>query len=91
MRKSLAGGTSLLAVGCGAPAPDELSIALSELRDRIEGGWAGQMVGVAYGYPTEFVYNQRLVPEDEMPEWTPDMAGGDEAKCQLSNSFPQED
>lgn len=49
------------------------------------------MVGVAYGYPTEFVYNQRLVPEDEMPEWTPDMAGDDEATFQLSNSFPQED
>lgn len=86
MRKSLAGGTgllaALLAAGCGASAPEELSIALSELRDRIEGGWAGQMVGVAYGYPTEFVYNQRLVPEDEMPEWTPDM---------VANALDQDD
>ena len=49
------------------------------------------MVGVVYGFPTEFVYNQRLVPEDEMPEWAPDMAVGDEATFQPSNSFPQED
>lgn len=91
MRRSLAGGTGLLAAGCGASAPAELSITLSELRDRIEGGWARQMVGVVYGFPTEFVYNQRLVPEDEMPEWAPDMAVGDEATFQPSNSFPQED
>ena len=61
-------------VQCARPSEtEELSISQDDLRDRIEGGWAGQVVGVAYGYPTEFVYNQRLVPEEDMPEWTPDM------------------
>ena len=79
-------GSCLLAclmwMGCSAADPNEAAISLSELRDRIEGGWAGQMVGVAYGYPTEFVYNQRIVPEEEMPEWTPGM---------VSNALDQDD
>lgn len=29
-------------------------ISLAELEDKIRGGWAGQMIGVAYGAPTEF-------------------------------------
>lgn len=33
------------------------------------------MIGVAYGWPTEFRHNDRLVPEDEMPTWKPDMIG----------------
>ena len=27
---------------------------LPQLRDKIAGGWAGQMIGVSYGAPTEF-------------------------------------
>jgi hypothetical protein len=87
MRKILAVGVCLLSAlvlaGCGGPpASEELSISLNDLRDRIEGGWAGQMVGVAYGYPTEFVYNQRIVPEEDMPKWTPDM---------VANALDQDD
>ena len=74
---------TLFLVQCSLPpASDELAISLDDLRDRIEGGWAGQMVGVAYGYPTEFVYNQRLVPEEDMPQWTPDM---------VANALDQDD
>ena len=52
---------------------DERSISLEGLRDKIHGGWAGQMIGVSYGAPTEFNYLDRLVPEDELPQWKPDM------------------
>ncbi|MFC1537865.1 ADP-ribosylglycohydrolase family protein [Candidatus Latescibacterota bacterium] len=30
------------------------TIAIEELRDKIAGGWAGKMIGVSYGAPTEF-------------------------------------
>ena len=30
-----------------------MEITLADLRDKIEGGWAGQMIGVSYGAPTE--------------------------------------
>ena len=46
-------------------------IPLSQLQDRIKGGWAGQMIGVSYGLPTEFQFNNQIIPEDRMPEWAP--------------------
>ncbi|MCS7023366.1 MAG: ADP-ribosylglycohydrolase family protein [Bryobacteraceae bacterium] len=47
-------------------------ISLAELRDRIQGGWAGQMIGVSYGAPTEFRYREQIIPKDQLPKWTPD-------------------
>ena len=34
---------------------EERSIPLEVLKDKIAGGWAGKMIGVSYGGPTEFV------------------------------------
>lgn len=48
-------------------------MSLNELQDRIEGGWAGQMVGVSFGEPTEFRYLERIIEPDELPEWSPEM------------------
>jgi hypothetical protein len=48
------------------------AIPLAELHNRIEGGWAGQMIGVSYGLPTEFQFNNEIIPEDKVPVWTPD-------------------
>ncbi len=45
----------LFVVSCGGgPSPEERTIALPVLRDKIAGGWAGKMIGVTYGAPTEF-------------------------------------
>lgn len=52
---------------------EQRSISLDDLRDKVRGGWAGQMIGVSYGAPTEFAYLDRMIPEDELPEWKPDM------------------
>jgi hypothetical protein len=56
-------------------------IPLTELRDKIEGGWAGQMIGVSFGAPTEFRSNAKI-NEGELPEWTPD---------RIHNSINQDD
>lgn len=56
-------------------------ISLSELRDRIEGGWAGQMIGVAFGAPTEFRFREKTIDVD-LPAWTPD---------RISNALDQDD
>lgn len=63
----------LLATALLAPAAwaQTRSIALAELHDRIAGGWAGQMIGVSYGAPTEFKSLQKI-NEGELPKWTPD-------------------
>ena len=62
-----------LSVWVQATAAENKSISLEDLRDKVRGGWAGQMIGVSYGAPTEFAYLDRMIPEDELPVWTPDM------------------
>ena len=44
---------SVLALGCSGD-PGFRSIPTADLEDKIAGGWAGQMIGVSYGAPTEF-------------------------------------
>jgi hypothetical protein len=46
---------------------------LSVLEDKIRGGWAGQMIGVSFGEPTEFRYLGEIIPEEDLPEWRPEM------------------
>ncbi len=49
------------------------TIPLDDLRNRVEAAWAGKMVGVSLGFPTEFKFRGELVPLDKMPKWTPAM------------------
>lgn len=56
------------------------NISREQLLDKIKGGWAGQMIGVAYGAPTEFRSNARI-NEAEL-RWKPEM---------LSNTLEQDD
>ena len=56
-------------LACTSVAADESAmqeISLDDLRDKIRGGWAGQMIGVSYGFPTEFQYVDGIVPESEL-------------------------
>ena len=55
-----------------AARPRTREIAMSTLQDKIKGGWAGQMIGVSYGAPTEFRYRGEIIPEDKLPEWKPE-------------------
>jgi hypothetical protein len=52
------------------------TISLKALEDKIRGGWAGQMIGVSFGAPTEFRYLARTIPEHELPEWTAEQVAG---------------
>ncbi|MDX1984528.1 MAG: ADP-ribosylglycohydrolase family protein [Bryobacteraceae bacterium] len=61
---------SMLLAACGDPSLR--TIPIPELRDRIQGGWAGQMIGVSFGAPTEFRFNAVIIPEDKLPEWKPE-------------------
>jgi hypothetical protein len=57
----------------GPPAPATREISLEVLQDKIRGGWAGQMIGVSYGAPTEFRYRGEIIPEEKLPQWKPEM------------------
>jgi hypothetical protein len=51
----------------------ERTLKISEYRQKMMAGWIGQMVGVGWGGPTEFQFTNRIIPEDEVPEWKPEM------------------
>lgn len=46
-------------------------LSVEEYRDRMMGGWLGQMVGVAWGAPTEFRAQGHLLPLEQVPQWSP--------------------
>lgn len=49
----------------------ERRISVNEYRDKMMGGWIGQMVGVGWGGPTEFRYVNKMIPDDAVPVWEP--------------------
>ena len=53
--------------------PKTRTLSLAQLEDKVRGGWAGQMIGVSYGYPTEFGYLEETIPDEVLPTWQPDM------------------
>src|SRR5512136_1357449 len=80
---SAVAGCGLLAAACGgawaAEAPAR-RMSRAVLEDKVRGGWAGQMIGVAFGAPTEFRSNGKI-NEAEL-RWMPDM---------LANTIHQDD
>ncbi len=44
----------VLPFSCSNPGKEFVSIKPDILRDKVAGGWAGKMIGVTYGAPTEF-------------------------------------
>jgi len=59
-------------LGCGTQQ-EVRRISVAEYRSRMKAGWLGQMAGVGWGAPTEFRYNARIIPENEVPAWQPEM------------------
>lgn len=79
----------VLALAVAAPALTPLRAAektrrlsVQEYRDKMMAGWIGQMVGVAWGGPTEFKFKDQIIPEDKVPVWKPAM---------INDAFQQDD
>jgi hypothetical protein len=62
-------------------AKDVRTLSLQVFEDKVRGGWAGQMVGVSFGAPTEFHSNGAII-EGDLPRWTPD---------RIQNAIDQDD
>jgi hypothetical protein len=56
-------------------------LSVEEYRDKMSGGWIGQMAGVGWGGPTEFKWKGEIIPLDKIPKWQP----------QMINQFHQDD
>jgi hypothetical protein len=67
---------ALAAISCShkPSEPQNRAITPGELRDKIAGGWAGKIIGVTYGGPTEFRAQGKMY-EDSI-HWKPSDAAG---------------
>ena len=74
-------------VVCGVAASAALGagerrLTVEQYRDKMYGGWVGQIAGVCWGGPTEFKWNDVIVPMAAMPKWKPEM---------INDAFGQDD
>ena len=64
---------ALIITSCGPNpekgAPEPRTISAETLKDKIAGGWAGKMIGVTYGAPTEFKAQGKTF--DDPINWIP--------------------
>jgi hypothetical protein len=87
MRPTFLGGAAMLTVLSGAAVmmagqtgPSMRTITRAALEDKIRGGWAGQMIGVSYGAPTEFKSNGARITGELA--WAP---------ARIANAIEQDD
>ncbi|MBI5384584.1 MAG: ADP-ribosylglycohydrolase family protein [Verrucomicrobia bacterium] len=74
---------ALVAFASASRAADQfLRLPVEEYRDKMKGGWIGQIAGVSWGAPTEFKWRDQIIPEDKMPQWKPSM---------INDAFGQDD
>ena len=87
MRTQLPCSAVLLALALtafGAAQSDSATRRLSvrEYRKRMQAGWIGQMSGVTWGAPTEFKFQDKIIPSEKVPVWRPEM---------INDAFEQDD
>ena len=68
----------------GAQPGASRRLSRATLEDKIRGGWAGQMIGVSYGAPTEFRSNGKIIEGNlnKYLDWSP---------ARLKNAIDQDD
>lgn len=48
-------------------------ISVDEYVNRMKAAWIGQMIGVGWGAPTEFIFVGKTIPDEKVPEYNPEM------------------
>ena len=69
-------------MACGLLHAEERKLSLETYRDKMEGGWLGQIIGVCWGGPTEFRFNHQIIPDEHVTKWTPEL---------INQAFGQDD
>lgn len=72
---------ALIFASYSQPSKHYRKIKVSDYVSKMKAGWVGQMVGVGWGGPTEFRWKGEIIPEQEMPAWSPEKV----------NQFSQDD
>lgn len=71
-----------LTAACITLAQSERRLSVETYRDKMKGGWVGQIAGVCWGAPTEFKCGDKVIPEGDVPHWKPEM---------INEAFGQDD
>ncbi len=50
-----------------------ISMSKATFHDKMKGAWTGQVIGVTYGFPVEFKYNSKMVPDSVDLKWKDSM------------------
>lgn len=75
---------AVVTTSCRQPPPADPGtrrLSRATLDDKVRGGWAGQMIGVSFGAPTEFD-SQGQILEGPLPPWRPE---------RVANAIDQDD
>ena len=76
-------GTLINLTACKEKSETEYrKISVEEYRDKLLAGWLGQIVGVSWAAPTEFKWRDEIIPEEDMPQWRPEI---------INEAFNQDD
>jgi len=76
MRKTICSVAVLMLVlflGNCTSKNDFRRLSVEEYRSKMKAGWLGQMAGVGWGGPTEFKFTAKVIPENQVPAWEPQM------------------
>ena len=65
-----------IALAAAVAGAAERKLYVADFRDKMEGAWIGQCVGVQFGLPTEFSKTCELWSFEELPVWYPFMFNG---------------
>ncbi|SMD12237.1 ADP-ribosylglycohydrolase family protein [Pedobacter nyackensis] len=63
---------SVIGIGSTTRILAQKIISKSTLKDKIKGGWAGQTIGVTFGWPSEFQYQGTFIQDYETIKWHDD-------------------
>ena len=80
----LASLASLLAIHGWAADPEPRRLARAVLLDKIKGAWAGQMIGVSYGAPTEFRAQGKILEGEIKPDKLSNAIGQDDLYVEMT-------
>ena len=69
MKKNLLAFFSILLTVTGIAQSKDITISKQQLKDKIKGGWAGQVIGVTFGGPYEFRFNGTLIGDYQSLKW----------------------
>lgn len=73
MKKTCVAVILILLISSSIMQAQTFTLTKTELKEKIMGGWAGQLIGCTFGGPTEFDWNSTFIPDYTPIAWNEDL------------------